>query len=125
MDDKKEYAFSLFSSKVMLDNINHIKGIIQRIRQKEGGIGSDADEMALYRMMQDVDLLVDIVDGLKASYDELKGQFDTLMTATTNYRNQQEGMKAVYEKMLGERNELIQNLRAQLAPEIPEPDPED
>lgn len=124
MTDKAELALKSFNPQVMLGNISHVKTLISRIRQKEGGIGSEADEMALHRMIHDLDLLVDIVDGLKARYDELRGQFDTVAAALSTQQEQTMGLKQVYERMLQERSDRIKELEQELGlrptPETPE-----
>ena len=102
--DDRGLAMKRFSAQKMLSNIDYIKDIIQRIRQKEGGIGSDEDELSLHRMVQDLDLLIDMVDGLKAAYDELISKFDTVAHAALTLQNQNESLKATYEKMVQDRS---------------------
>jgi hypothetical protein len=114
MSDKKTLAFKSFNPKDMLSNIDLVKGMIQRIRQKEGGIGSEDDELALHRIIHDLDLLVDMVDGVKASYDDLKGQFNTTSASVATLQSQLSGLKGVYEKMLQDRNDRIKELETQL-----------
>jgi hypothetical protein len=114
MSENDALPLKSFSAKVMLKNIGLVKTIIQRIRQKEGGIGSDEDELSLHRMIQDLDLLVDIVDGLKASYDELQSKFDIAAATAMTLQNQNQGMKALYEKMVEERNDRIKELETKL-----------
>ena len=109
-----ELPLKKFSAKVMLTNIGAVKTIIQRIRQKEGGIGSDGDELSLHRMIQDLDLLVDIVDGVKAHYDELDGKFSVAATSAMTLQKQNIAMKNVYEKMVQERNDRIIELEEKL-----------
>ena len=60
-----------FSPEAMLSNISDMKNMIQRIRHKEGGVGTDKDETTLHRAISDIGLLVDIVDILK---DRLQAQ---------------------------------------------------
>lgn len=98
----------------MLSNINLIKGIIQRIRQKEGGVGAVDDELTLHRVLHDLDLLVDMVDGMKASYDTLKTSFDNLLAKHNLLATQGAGIKQVYEKMLHTREDRIKELQGQL-----------
>lgn len=114
MTDKAELAFKSFNPKVMLGNIAHIKGIISRIRQKEGGIGSEQDELSLHRIMHDLDLLVDMVDGLKAAFDTLKGQYDTMVATLGIQQNQSATLRETYERMLQERADRIKELERQL-----------
>lgn len=109
-----ELPLKKFSAKVMLENIGAVKTIIQRIRQKEGGIGSDEDELSLHRLIQDLDLLVDIVDGVKARYDELDGKFSVAATSVMTLSKQNAGMKTAYEKMVHDRNERIIELEEKL-----------
>lgn len=109
-----ELPLKKFSAKVMLQNIGTVKTIIQRIRQKEGGVGSDEDELSLHRMIQDLDLLVDIVDGIKAHYDELDGKFSVAATSAMTLQKQNVAMKGVYEKMVQERNDRIIELEEKL-----------
>ena len=99
----------------MLDNIELLRNMIQRIRQKEGGIGSQDDELALHRAIQDLDLLVDIADGLKASYDKLSQESQKLADTAMQIQRQKDGLKETYERMISERNERIKELEGQLA----------
>ena len=71
MDEPQEIPLRRFNPKVMLDNIDYVRDMMQRIRQKEGGIGSVEDELSLHRVIQDLDLLVDITDGLKVTYEKM------------------------------------------------------
>lgn len=114
MNDNSELPLKKFSAKIMLNNIGVVKTIIQRIRQKEGGIGSDGDELSLHRMIQDLDLLVDIVDGIKAHYDELAGKLSVHATALTTLQKQNKALKARYEEMLTGREDHIKELEVQL-----------
>ena len=114
MSENNELPLKQFGAKIMLKNIGLVKTIIQRIRQKEGGIGSDEDELSLHRMIQDLDLLVDIVDGLKASYDGLQTKFDIAAATAMNLQNQNKVMKELYENMVEERNTRIKELETQL-----------
>ncbi len=111
-----ELPLKHFSSQVMLSNIGSVKSIIQRIRQQEGGVGSLEDELSLHRMIQDLDLLVDMVDGIKANYDELHGKFDTITASAIVLQNQNQTLKETYEKMLQIRNHKIKELERQLGP---------
>jgi len=126
MEDKKELALKSFSPKVMLENINSIRSMIQRIRQKEGGLWSVEDELTLYRAIQDIDLLVDIGDSLKVAYDALETKFNEVAGAALTLQNQNQSLKEIYEKMLQERNDRIQSLEALQDKDVPgpEPDPE-
>lgn len=125
MEPQKELAMKSFSAKEMLANIEHVKTIVQRIRQKEGGVGSDEDELSLHRMVQDLDLLIDMVDGVKAAYDELRGQFDTVAAAAMTLQRQNETLKKTYEKMIQDRSDRVKELEIKLGirPEKTEPDP--
>jgi site-specific recombinase len=115
MTDNQEKAFKRFGSKAMLDNIEQIKDMIQRIRQQEGGIGSVKDELALHRTIQDLDLLIDLVDGIKAAYDSLIKEHQDLTGAALQIQSQKDGLKESYERMILERNERIKELEGQLA----------
>ena len=115
MNDNVLPPLRMFNSQVMLDNIKLIKTMIQRIRQKEGGIGSDEDELSLHRSLQDLDLLVDIVDGIKAHHDNLAGNYDTIVAQYESLVKQRDALKNTYESMVAERNEIIKDLRLKLA----------
>lgn len=122
MEDNNTPPLKRFSSKAMLSNIGAVKSIIQRIRQQEGGIGSLEDELSLHRMIQDLDLLVDMVDGVKAKYDELCGEYETATTSIVALQKQIEGLKDVYERMVQERNDRIVKLGGQLGLRPKKPD---
>ena len=114
MNEINPIPLKSFNPKVMLTNIGNVKNIIQRIRQREGGVGSDEDELTLHRLVHDIDLLVDIVDGLKASYDDLQSQMDTAVGTALPFKNQNESLKKSYDKMLSDRNDRIKELEKQL-----------
>ena len=114
MSEEKPLPFKQFNPAIMLNNIGMVKTIIQRIRQKEGGVGSPEDELSLHRIIHDLDLLVDMVDGMKASYDELKTKFDVAATSVMALGKQNEGLKKIYEGMIEERNSRIVELEEQL-----------
>ncbi len=124
MDEPQEIPLKRFNPKVMLNNIDCIRDMIQRIRQKEGGIGSVEDELSLHRVIQDLDLLVDITDGLKAVYDDQQGKLDTVAAVAVNLQKQNDGLKITYEKMVQERNDRIKELETKLGirPEKTGPD---
>lgn len=79
-----------FNPAVVLSNIEAVKDILRRLRQKEGGLGSEQDELALSRMILDFDALFGLTETaralatralednakLLAVIDELKGQLD-------------------------------------------------
>lgn len=69
MTDKSSLAFN---PETMLNNLSHVKGMIKRIRQKDGGVGSQDDELALHRTINDIELLADMVAGLKLSLSEMQ-----------------------------------------------------
>ncbi len=112
-EKSKELPLRSFNPKVMLDNIASVKNIISRVRQREGGIGSDDDELTLHRLIHDLDLLVDIVDGLKARYDDLHGQFSTAVDTAVTFKKQNESLKTTYEGMLNTRTDRIKELEEQ------------
>lgn len=114
MSDKSEPAIRSFNPAIMLSNIDFVRGMIQRIRQKEGGIGSEQDELTLHRMIHDIDFLVDMVDGIKASYDTLKTSHDSVATDRDLAQNQLTGIKDFYETMIKTRNERIKELEGQI-----------
>lgn len=114
MEDNNTLPLKRFSSKAMLSNIGTVKSIIQRIRQQEGGVGSLEDELSLHRMIQDLDLLVDMVDGVKAKYDELCDEYETATVSIVALQKQIEGLKDVYERMVQKRNDRIVELQKQL-----------
>jgi hypothetical protein len=110
MNDQKPLPLRSFNPKVMLENISLMREMIQRIRQKEGGIGSETDEMCLHRAIHDLNLLVDMVDGLKAIYENLQGQADTLDASNVNLKNQLDGLREHYEGMIETRDDRIKEL---------------
>lgn len=124
MNDNSELPLKKFSAKVMLTNIGLVKTIIQRIRQREGGIGSDGDELSLHRMIQDLDLLIDIVDGLKAHYDELAGKLSVAVTSVMTVQKQNKTLKERYEEMLTGREDRIKQLEIQLGVRSGKDEPE-
>tara|TARA_R110002094_G_scaffold205242_1_gene176104 strand:- start:1720 stop:2001 length:282 start_codon:yes stop_codon:yes gene_type:complete len=67
--DKPNLAFN---PEAMLGNLSHVKGMIKRIRQKDGGVGSQDDELALHRTINDIELLADMVAGLKLSLSAMQ-----------------------------------------------------
>tara|TARA_R110002096_G_scaffold127375_1_gene275158 strand:+ start:287 stop:568 length:282 start_codon:yes stop_codon:yes gene_type:complete len=67
--DKPNLAFN---PEAMLGNLSHVKGMIKRIRQKDGGVGSQDDELALHRAINDIELLADMVAGLKLSLSAMQ-----------------------------------------------------
>tara|TARA_R110000824_G_scaffold378310_1_gene569836 strand:- start:2389 stop:2682 length:294 start_codon:yes stop_codon:yes gene_type:complete len=69
--DKPNLAFN---PEAMLGNLSHVKGMIKRIRQKDGGVGSLEDELSLHRTINDIELLADMVAGLKLSLSEMQRQ---------------------------------------------------
>tara|TARA_S200002703_G_scaffold88889_1_gene76747 strand:- start:377 stop:664 length:288 start_codon:yes stop_codon:yes gene_type:complete len=79
MTDKQDRAFN---PEAMLGNITHVKDMIQRIRQKDGGLGSEDDELCLHRVVHDIDLLADMVATLKLGLAKLQkeaqGKIDML-----------------------------------------------
>ena len=114
MSDKKPLPFKQINPVMMLNNIALVKTIIQRIRQKEGGVGSEEDELSLHRIIHDLDLLVDMIDGVKASYDDLQTKFDIAATSVMALGKQNEGLKNLYEKMIQDRNDRIVELEEKL-----------
>ena len=71
MTDKQNRAFN---PEAMLGNMSLIKDMIQRIRQKDGGVGSEEDELCLHRAVHDIDLLADMVGTLKVGLARLQKQ---------------------------------------------------
>lgn len=63
-------------STAILTNIAYLRQMISRIRNKEGGLGSNEDEMALYRTLSDIDTLVAALENLKSVYDQAIAQRD-------------------------------------------------
>ncbi len=114
MEDNNTLPLKRFSSKAMLSNIGVVKSIIQRIRQQEGGIGSLEDELSLHRMIQDLDLLVDVADGLKASNDELQDKLNTTAASLATAQRTTQSLKDTYEKMIQDRNDRIVEMKEQL-----------
>lgn len=114
MADKTELALKGFSAPVMLDNIDHLKSIISRIRQKEGGVGSEEDEMCLHRVLHDLDLLVDIADGLKAACDDLDAKHRVTCEELTTTQQATDAMKEAYERLVTKRDKRISALEEQL-----------
>lgn len=71
MADKPNLAFN---PEAMLGNLSYVKGMIKRIRQKDGGVGSQDDELALHRTINDIELLADMVASLKLSLSAMQKQ---------------------------------------------------
>lgn len=69
MTDKPNIAFN---PEAMLGNLSHVKSMIKRIRQKDGGVGSQEDELSLHRVINDLESLADIVAGLKMSLTDMQ-----------------------------------------------------
>ncbi len=112
--DENEPVLKSFNPKVMLGNVNLIRKIIQRIRQSEGSIDSTEDELVLHRCLQDIDLLVDMADGLKASYDSVKTERDDLAAQNVELEAQLFGLEDTYEKILRVSKAEIKGLREEL-----------
>jgi len=68
MTDNQPQAFN---PEAMLNNMSILKDIIKRIRQKDGGVGSQDDELCLHRVVHDLDHLADMVAGLKVTLAKL------------------------------------------------------
>lgn len=100
-----------FSAKAMLENVAHLRDIISRIRQQEGGVGSVEDEMALHRALYDLDLLVDIADGLKAAHQNLERQHHDLGVVLEETRREMRSAKEGYENILKKKDEEIETLK--------------
>ncbi len=69
MTDKPNLAFN---PEAMLGNLSHVKGMIKRIRQRDGGVGSQEDELSLHRTINDIELLADMIAGLKVSLSTMQ-----------------------------------------------------
>ena len=69
MTDKPNLAFN---PEAMLGNLSHAKGMIMRIRQRDGGVGSQEDELSLHRTINDIELLADMIAGLKVSLSTMQ-----------------------------------------------------
>lgn len=112
MSDEKQDKPPLrsFNAQALLDNVGQMRLLIQRIRQKDGGVGSQEDELTLHRAIHDLDLLVDIVDGLKASCSRLQEEAKNHAAIIEQQRTQLVSLKQVYEKMIAERNDKIKEL---------------
>tara|TARA_R110000824_G_scaffold103164_3_gene245192 strand:+ start:1009 stop:1290 length:282 start_codon:yes stop_codon:yes gene_type:complete len=67
--DKPDLAFN---PEAMLGNLSYVKGMIKRIRQKDGGVGSQEDELSLHRTINDIELLADMVAGLKIALGDMQ-----------------------------------------------------
>jgi hypothetical protein len=61
-----------FSPSEMMENVDKITGLIRKIRLKQGGIGSEQDELSLTRIVMDLKFMVDVCDGLRFHCDELE-----------------------------------------------------
>lgn len=99
-----------FNPQAMLGNISELRSMIQRVRQKDGGIGSTQDELILHRAIHDLDLLVDIVDGLKAAYSKLQQEAHAVLTVNQQQQTQLTALRETYETMISERNARIKEL---------------
>lgn len=106
-----------FNPQMMIGNIGNIRALIQRIRQKDGGIGSPEDELTLHRAIHDLDLLVDIVDGLKAAYSRQSENTQKVLAALETQQAQAVAAKQTYERMIEERNARIKELEQRLESE--------
>lgn len=62
----------VFNPEAMLGNLSHVKGMIKRIRQKDGGVGSQEDELSLHRAISDIELLAEMITGLKMSFSDMQ-----------------------------------------------------
>jgi len=100
-----EPTFKGFDSKVMLDNVSKLQLLIQRVRQNES-VGSDADELVIHRSIQDLDMLLDIISGLRAHTDQLDQKHERALSQI----KQLEQLCDRYEEMLETRNETIKQL---------------
>jgi len=99
MNDQQETPPKSFNSSPMLDNVQHVKNIVHRIRQKEGGVGSEQDELSLHRMVQDLNLLLDTISRLQT-------KFDAVASTALSLQEQNKVLKG----MLEERDTLIKTL---------------
>jgi len=114
MTDETNPQVRSFNPQAMLDNIAATRQMIQRIRQKDGGIGSEQDELCLHRVIQDLDILVDMVEALKVSHVTLQQQ---AKTGIETLQGQMESLKVKYEEMLEARNKRIKDLEGETPPE--------
>lgn len=97
-------TFSNLNPQVVSDNIAHIKGMIRRIRQNEGGIGSQEDEMSLHRVVEDLVFLIDMLAKSKTSYAKLQTEFASMATAAVSQQT------TVYEEQIAALNARIKEL---------------
>tara|TARA_R110002094_G_scaffold205958_1_gene176685 strand:- start:1675 stop:1956 length:282 start_codon:yes stop_codon:yes gene_type:complete len=75
--DKPNLAFN---PEAMLGNLSYVKGMIKRIRQKDGGVGSQDDELALHRTINDIELLADMIAGLKITLSDMREKAERAIT---------------------------------------------
>lgn len=82
-----------FSPTEMMGNIDKVSHIVRKIRLKQGGVGSQDDEVTLYRMMMDLKFMVDIADGLTMHVHQLQA-------ASKESEAQLAGIRQYYEEKL-------------------------
>lgn len=87
MTDKQDTAFN---PEAMLGNVSYVKDMIKRIRQKDGGVGSQEDELSLHRAISDTELLAGMVTGLRSSLVEIQRQANEAIAARDNMINELE-----------------------------------
>jgi len=85
--DKQDTAFN---PEAMLGNVSYVKDMIKRIRQKDGGVGSQEDELSLHRAISDTELLAGMVTGLRSSLVEIQRQANEAIAARDNMINELE-----------------------------------
>jgi hypothetical protein len=76
-----------------MGNIDKVSHIVRKIRLKQGGVGSQDDEVTLYRMMMDLKFMVDIADGLTMHVHQLQA-------ASKESEAQLAGIRQYYEEKL-------------------------
>lgn len=72
-----------FNPQAMLANVGGLKSMIQRIRQKDGGIGSVEDELVLHRAINDLDSLADLAGKLQTQNQQLAEMVRNLQGGAT------------------------------------------
>ena len=94
-----------FSPSEMMGNIDNVSHIVRKIRLKHGGIGSQEDELTLYRMMMDLKFMVDIADGLTLRVQQLEVMNKELDAQLSSIRGYYEGKLQTLQQALQQKTE--------------------
>ena len=111
-----ELPLKSFNVQALIDNVAELRIIIQRVRQKEG-VGSDEDELAFHRAITDIDLLLDIIGGIKTAYESLAKDYTQALERIA----QLESVRDAHEQMIRTRDETIKSQGAKKVTERKKP----